>query len=67
MTLTDSLTDLLNHHTLRVAEIVLWHAMGLISDQQRERFLVYETEATETLYWYRVASQRTTEGGETLP
>ena len=45
-----TLTDVFNDHTRRVAEVTLWHAMGLISDQERIRYLTYETEASETLY-----------------
>jgi hypothetical protein len=45
-----TLNDVFNDHTRRVAEVTLWHAMGLISDQERVRYLTYETETSEDLY-----------------
>lgn len=45
-----TLTDLFYDHARRIAAITHWHAMGWISDKERIRYEVYETETTEALY-----------------
>ena len=50
--------EICNDHTRRVGEVILWHAMGLISDKQRERYLTCETETTEALYDQEVKEAR---------
>ena len=50
--------EICNDHTRRVEEVILWHAMGLISDKQQERYLACETETTEALFDQEVKEAR---------
>jgi len=44
-----TVTDVFNDHARRVAEVKYWHTKGWISDEERIRYEVYDTEITETL------------------
>lgn len=45
-----TLTDVFNDHARRIAQITLWWAQGWISDQERVRYEIYDTEITQDLY-----------------
>lgn len=50
--------ELFHDHVRRIAEITFWHAQGLISDDERFRYLMKETETTSDLYDQSVAEAR---------
>jgi hypothetical protein len=45
-----SITDVFNDHARRIAQITMLWAQGWISDKERFRYEVYETEITEDLF-----------------
>lgn len=50
--------DLFNDHARRIAQVTAWHMQGWISDCERCRFLVKETETTADLYDQMMAEGR---------
>ena len=45
-----TITNLFNDHARRVAQVTYWHTLGWISDEERIRYEVYDTEITQNLY-----------------